>query len=83
MDARMVMYNFCERITLHVVIRQDKNRKWSYQESYTIGIHICIDFFRYIGDEPPDTEEMIGHYILPIRPNRANVQKVVPKQTVF
>lgn len=81
--ARTVMYNFCERITLHVVIEQDKNRKWSYQANYTMGIHICIDFFRYVGDEPPDAEEMIGHYILPIRPNRADRRKVVPKQAVF
>lgn len=25
--ARLIMYNFCERITLHVVIENDKGRK--------------------------------------------------------
>lgn len=47
------------------------------------GIHICMDFFKYIGDEPPDAEEIIAHYILPIRPNRADRRKDVMKQAVF
>ena len=81
--ARLVMYNFCERITMRVVIRQDADRKWLYQANYTMGVHICRDFYRYIGEEPPDAEEMITHYILPIRPNRTDRRKVVPKQAVF
>lgn len=81
--ARIVMYNFCERITMNVVIDNDKDRKWQYQANYTMGIHICLDFFRYIGDEPPDIEEKISHYILPVRPNRADRRKVTPKPAVF
>ena len=81
--ARIVMYNFCEKITMHVVIDNDKGRKWQYQANYTMGIYICLDFFRYIGDEPPDTEEKIRHYILPIRPNRADRRKVTPKPAVY
>lgn len=81
--ARIVMYNFCERITMHVVIDNDKGRKWQYQANYTMGIYICLDFFRYIGDEPPDTEEKIRHYILPIRPNRADRRKITPKPAVY
>ena len=81
--AKLTMYNFCERITMHVVIDNDKDRKWQYQANYTMGIYICLDFFRYIGDEPPDTEEKIRHYILPIRPNRADRRKVTPKPAVY
>lgn len=81
--ARLIMYNFCERITMHVVITQDADRKWVYQANYTMGIHICRDFYRFIGDEPPDAEEMIEHYILPIRPNRADRRKVETKKAVF
>ena len=77
------MYNFCERITMNVVIDNDKDRKWQYHANYTMGIHICFDFFRYIGDEPPDIEEKISHYILPIRPNRADRRKVTSKPAVF
>ena len=81
--ARLIMYNFCERITMHVVIVQDKNRKWSYQANYTMGIHICRDFYRYIGEKPPDPENNIIHYILPIRPNRADRRKVTTKPAVY
>lgn len=77
------MYNFCERITMHVVIVQDKSRKWSYQANYTMGIHICRDFYRYIGEKPPDPEENIKHYILPIKPNRTDRRKVTTKPAVY
>ena len=39
-----------------VSICYDNDRKWLYQANYTMGIHICRDFYRYIGDEPPDAE---------------------------
>ena len=81
--ARLVMYNFCERITLHVIIHQSAGRKWTYQVNYTMGIHICRDFYRFMGDKPPDIEEMISHYILPIRPSRAYRQEVASKRAVF
>lgn len=78
------MYNFCECITMHVIIEQDKDRKWKYQANYTMGIHICMDFFRYSGSKPPpDAEELISHYILPIRPNRADRRKVETKPLYF
>lgn len=81
--ARLIMYNFCERITLHVVINNDKGRKWQYQANYTMGIHICRDYFRDLSARPPDPEEKISHYILPIRPNRADRRKVSPKPAIL
>lgn len=42
--ARLIMYNFCERITMSVVVHQDEHRKWTYQVNYTMAIHICRDF---------------------------------------
>ena len=81
--ARLIMYNFCERITLHVVIKQSEENKWVYQANFTMGIHICVDFFRHKGKEPPDVEKLISHYILPIREGRADVRKLKPKSAVF
>ena len=81
--ARLVMYNFCERTTMHVVIKQDTDRQWLYQVNYTMKIHICRDFYRHLGNEPPDAEGLITHYILPIKSNRTDRRKVVPKQAVF
>ena len=81
--ARLIMYNFCERITLHVVIKQSKENKWTYQANFTMGIHICVDFFRHRGKEPPDVEKLISRYILPVREGRADERKLKPKSAVF
>lgn len=81
--ARLIMYNFCERITLRVVIRSSKKTKWPYQANFTMGIHICTDFFRYRGKEPPDAEKLISRYILPVREGRADIHNLKPKSAVF
>lgn len=44
--ARLIMYNFCERITLAAVIVQNSSRKHVYQVNFTMGIHICLRFFQ-------------------------------------
>lgn len=81
--ARLVMYNFCERITKCIVVKQDENRKWTYQVNYTMAIHICIDYFKHRGNEPPDIETLISKYILPIREGRADERKLKAKSVVF
>ena len=82
--ARLIMYNFCERITMSVVVYQDKNRKWSYQVNYTMAIHICRDFYRHHSNEPPpDVELLITKYILPVRPDRKDKRKIKPKSVVY
>lgn len=82
--ARLVMYNFCERITLHVVIEQSDKRTHTYQVNYTMGIHICVDYFRHHGKEPPpDIEKSIARYILPVRKGRSDKRKLKPKSAVF
>lgn len=82
--ARLIMYNFCERITNSVVIKQDANRKWTYQVNFTMGIHICVDFFKHHSNEPPpNIENLISNYILPIRPDRQDERKLKAKTAVF
>ena len=82
--ARLIMYNFCERITMNVVVYQDKSRKWSYQVNYTMAIHICRDFYRhYRSEPPPNVELLIKKYILPVRPNRKDSRKIKPKSVVY
>ncbi len=82
--ARLILYNFCERITLQVVIRQDKDHKWAYQVNYTMAIHICRDYYRHHSNEPPpDVEVQIARFILPVRPNRKDKRKMKPKTVVY
>lgn len=79
--ARLVMYNFCEMITLHVVIQQ-KPTKHGYQVNFTIAIHICKNFFRGKNVYPPDVEALIRKNVLPIREGRTDPRKIKPKKAV-
>lgn len=68
--AKMILYNFCEMITLNVVISQ-KSGKHTFQVNFTNAIYTCIRFLRYYKDKhPPNVEALIAKYILPIRDNR-------------
>lgn len=80
--ARLIMYNFCEFITLHTVIKQKKGTKHLYQVNYTISIAICLHFFKCRGHKPPDVEALIKKNILPVRPGRKDPRKVKSKSTV-
>lgn len=68
--ARMIMYNFAEMMTSHVVISQ-MDKRHLYQVNFTVAVHVCRYFLRSRGDgPPPDVEALIRNNILPIRPVR-------------
>lgn len=79
--ARLVLYNFCERVTASVVIEQDDNRKWEYQVNYTMAIHICRDYYRH--SDNFDVAAQISKYILPVRKGRKDIRKLKPRPAVF
>lgn len=80
--AKLTMYNFCELITLNVVITH-KQRKHVYQVNFTNAIHICRYFFRQPDDEyPPDIEALIQKNILPVRKGRKDLRKIRSKSSV-
>lgn len=80
--ARITMYNFCELITMHVMIQQ-KDTKYGYQANFTAAINICKYFFRCLNDDsPPDVEALIQKNILPIRDGRSDPRKVKPRPAV-
>lgn len=78
--ARMIMYNFSEMITSHVVI-QHRDTQYEYQVNFTVAIHICRHFFRNIVPLP-DVEALILKNILPIRPGRKDIRKIRYKTAV-
>lgn len=79
--AKMNLYNFCEMITLNVVIKQDRNRKHSYQANFAVAMTICIKFLRTFNDKhPPDVEALICRYIYPLREGRNFFRDVKAKQ---
>ncbi|MNQ82345.1 Transposase DDE domain protein [compost metagenome] len=72
--ARMIMYNFAEMMTSHVVISQ-MDKRHHYQVNFTVAVHVCRHFLRSKDDEPPpDVEALIRKNILPIRPIRPGQQ---------
>ena len=75
--ARIVMYNFCERIMAKVVIHVGK-RKHTYQINYTMGFYVCRLYFRGMNTDDPELE--IAKYILPVRPGRADRRKAIIKK---
>jgi len=80
--ARLVMYNFCELITMHVVIQQ-KDTKHFYQVNFTRAIQICKRYFKYQSNiSPPNVEALIRKNILPIREGRKDPRKVKAKAVV-
>lgn len=78
--ARLILYNYCEIITMNVVIHQ-RDTKHVYQMNYTIAIHICRYFLRN-DISPPDIEKLIQKNLLPVRPGRSDPRKVKPKSAV-
>lgn len=80
--ARMIMYNFCEMITMHVIINQTETR-YTYQVNFTVAIQICRYFFRCCNNAvPPDVEALIHKNILPVREGRKDQRKIRSKKAV-
>lgn len=80
--ARLTMYNFCELITMHVVIRQN-DTKHCYQVNFTRAIQVCKYYYRYPSNtSPPDVEALIRKNILPIREGRNDPRKIRAKAVV-
>lgn len=78
--ARLIMYNFSELITSHVVMEK-KDRKYEYKVNFSVAVHICREFLLGKGI-PPDIEALIARYITPIRPGRSRPRDRKSKQAI-
>jgi len=67
--AKIIMYNFTEMITSHVITKS-KKRKYTYKANFTIATHMCRMLFRNKAS-PPEVEAIIARETVPIRPGRA------------
>jgi hypothetical protein len=76
--AKLTMYNFCERIIAVAVVKQDDGRKYKYQVNYTMGMQICLDFYRSLV-KTNDVYTLILKYIVAIREGRHDKRKMKPK----
>ena len=71
--AHMIMYNFAEMITSHVVIEK-KQRKYTYKANFSVAIHMCRLFYQG-KTTSPNLETIIARNTIPIRPDRYRERK--------
>ena len=78
--ARLIMYNFTELITSHVVIRKP-NRKYPYKANFSVAVQVCRQFLR--GNiSPPDVEATISKNVSVSRTGRSNPRNMAVKHAV-
>lgn len=78
--ASLIMYNFSELITSHVVIEKG-TRKYEYKVNFSVAVHICREFLLKV-NIPPDIESLIARYITPVRPGRSRPREMKVKQAI-
>lgn len=78
--AKLIMYNFTELITSHVII-QKSDTKYAYKANFSVAVHVCRQLF--LGNiSPPEVEALICRFISPIRPGRHRPRKITVKHAV-
>ena len=78
--ARLIMYNFAELITSHVVI-QKPNRKYPYKANFSVAVQVCRQFL--LGNiSPPDVEAAISKNVSVSRTGRTSPRHMVVKHAV-
>ena len=75
--AHLIMYNFAEMITSHVVIKK-KQRKYMYKANFSVAAHMCRLFY-HGRTTSPNLETIISKNIIPIRPDRHRERKLTVK----
>ena len=75
--AHLIMYNFAEMITSHVVIKK-KQRKYIYRANFSIAVHMCRLFY-HEKTTSPNLETIIARNIIPIRLDRHRERKLTAK----
>lgn len=79
--ARLLLYNFSQRIIDKVKISEKYKHKYEYQINFTRAFHIIRTFLKKKGGDPP-LEHLIAKEILPIRPGRSDSRKVRSRTVV-
>ena len=81
--ARLLLYNFCQRIVQEIKISKKKRQRYSYQVNFTRSFHIIREFLKTKkGGISPPVDHLIAKEILPIRPGRSDTRHVSTKKVV-
>ena len=80
--ARILLYNFCQRVVKNIHVQKKEGQKYTYQVNFTRSIHIIREFLRKKGGKNPPVESLIAKEILPVRPDRKYQRHLKPKSVV-
>ena len=72
--ARIILYNFCQRIVQEIKIPKKDKRKYEYQVDFTRSFHILRHFLNKKGGKTPPADHLIAKEILLIRPGRTDTR---------
>ena len=82
--ARLLMYNFAERVVADVVVHQRQGNIYEYHVEFSTVAYIIRDFLRTAKDPPDDTlEHLLSRYTVPYRPGRHDKRKLIPKGVIM
>ena len=69
LNARMILYNFCEFVTAQAVVRTRDNTKHIYKINFATAVNICRAYLKHSSDEI-ETMLLIQKHLTPVRSNR-------------
>lgn len=75
----MILYNFCELVTAHAVVKTSKTVKHDYKINFATTVNICKAYLKHGGDET-ETMLLIQKHLTPIRANRKYPINLRPKR---
>ena len=75
----MILYNFCELVTSHAVVKTSKNTKHIYKINFAITVNICRAYLKHDGNET-ETMLLIQKYLTPVRYNQKYPIPLRPKR---
>ena len=78
-NAHMILYNFCELVTSHAMVKKSKNAKRVYKINFAIAVNICRAYLKHSGNET-ETMLLIQKYLTPVRYNRKYPIHLRPKR---
>ena len=78
-NARMILYNFCELVTAHAVVKTRDNTKHIYKINFATAVNICRAYLKHGSDEI-ETMLLIQKHLTPVRGNRKYPINLRPKR---
>lgn len=78
-NARMILYNFCELVTAHAVVKTRDNTKHAYKINFATAVNICRTYLKNGSDEV-ETMLLIQKHLTPVRPHRKYPIHLRPKR---